>query len=172
MSFLDLMKERYSVRKFSDKKVEDEKLELILEAGRVAPTAKNFQPQRMLVLRSEENIAKLNKLSPCVYGATTAIMVCGDERVAWQNEQDGTDSTPIDTAIVATHMMLEAWELGVGSCWVGVFHHKEAIEMFNVPEGLRPYCILMLGYPKEGCKPAGLHFKKLDKSETVFYEIF
>ena len=85
MSFLDLMKERYSVRKFSDKKVEDEKLELILEAGRVAPTAKNYQPQRMLVLRSEENIAKLNKLSPCVYGATTAIMVCGDERVAWQN---------------------------------------------------------------------------------------
>ena len=69
-------------------------------------------------------------------------------------------------------MMLEAWELGVGSCWVGVFHHKEAIEMFNVPEGLRPYCILMLGYPTETCKPAGLHFKKLDKSETVFYENF
>ena len=79
MSFLELAKERYSVRKFSDKKVEDEKLELILEAGRIAPTAKNYQPQRTLVLRSEENIAKLNKLTPCVYGATTATVTLSAE---------------------------------------------------------------------------------------------
>lgn len=167
---MELAKERYSVRKFSDKKVEDEKLELILEAGRIAPTAKNYQPQRTLVLRSEENIAKLNKLTPCVYGATTALLVCGDKNVAWVNEQDGVNSANVDAAIVATHMMLEAWELGVGSCWVGVFHNEEATEMFELPEGYYPVCILMLGYPADGCKPAGLHFKKVDKEQTVFYD--
>lgn len=172
MSFLELAKERYSVRKFSDKKVEDDKLELILEAGRVAPTAKNYQPQRILVLRSEENIEKLKKLTPCTYGATTALMVCGDTTTAWVNEQDGRNSAIVDASIVATHMMMEAQELGVGSLWAGMFHHKEAMEMFDLPEGVDPFCILMLGYPTEECKPAGLHFKKLDKEKTVFYDKF
>lgn len=116
MTFLELAKERYSVRKFSGKKVEDDKLDLILEAGRIAPTAKNFQPQKTLVVRSEEGIKTLNEQTPCVYGATTALIVCGDTKTAWVNEQDGHNSVFEDASIVATHMMLEAWELGVGSC--------------------------------------------------------
>ena len=172
MTFLELAKERYSVRKFSEQRVEDEKLDLILEAGRIAPTAKNLQSQRILVIRSEEGIKTLNEQTPCVYGATTALLICADKKVSWINEQDGHSSVYEDASIVATHMMLEAWELGVGSCWVGVFHHEELKKAFNIPEDYEPCCILMLGYPKEGCKPSGLHFKKVDKSETVFYDKF
>ncbi len=172
MSFMELAKARYSVRKFSDRKVEDDKLEYILEAGRIAPTAHNLQPQRTLVLRDEEGIELINKATTCHYGATTVLLVCGDRNAAWVNEQDGRNSARVDATIAATHMMLAAEEVGVGSCWIGMFHREETAKLFNLPEGYDPIVILMLGYPTETCKPAGLHFKKLDKEKTVFYDKF
>ena len=106
MDLLELLKKRYSVRKFEDKKVEKEKLDLILEAARVAPTACNFQPQRILVLDNEESLEKLKKCTPYHFHAPLALVVCYDKTTSWKRK-DGDDMGEVDAAIVTTQMMLE-----------------------------------------------------------------
>lgn len=108
MDFLELAKERYSVRKFSDKKVEREKLDAILEAGRCAPTAVNYQPQRVLVLESPEALEKLKGCTPYHFHAPLALLVCYDREASWKRSFDNCDMGAVDAAIVTTQMMLEA----------------------------------------------------------------
>ena len=112
MEFLQLAKERYSMRKFSDRKIEKEKLDLILEDGRISPTAVNFQPQRILVIDSEENLAKLKSCTPYHFHAPLALLVCYDSTVSWKRSYDNKDMGEVDSSIVATQMMLVAVELG------------------------------------------------------------
>lgn len=115
--FLELCKERYSVRSFTDKKVEPEKLEKILEAGRVASTAVNFQPQVIYVLQSPDAIAKISGVTPYMFGAPQALLVCYDEDICWKShkhEEDGHSAGEMDATIVLTQMMLQAWELCIG----------------------------------------------------------
>jgi nitroreductase len=119
MEFEELARNRYSLRKFSPKPVEKEKLDLILEAGRLAPTACNYQPQRILVIKSEEALAKLKKCTPYVFDAPTALLVCYDGKVSWKRGYDGKESGDIDASIVGTHLMMEAAQLGLGTTWVG-----------------------------------------------------
>lgn len=121
MSFLELAKGRHSVRKFSPKAVEQEKLDLILEAGRVAPTAHNNQPQRILVIQQPEEMVKLEDCSPFRFQQTLALLVCYDKLASWKRDFDDTVSGETDASIVATHMMMQAYELGIGSTWVGHF---------------------------------------------------
>lgn len=118
MDFFTLAKNRYSVRKFSERSVEPEKLEKVLEAARVAPTAHNYQPFRIYVLKSKDAIAKIRELTPCAFNAPIVLMVtiCRDEQ--WVNElEKGFLSGQVDAGIIGTHLMLEAWEQGLGSCW-------------------------------------------------------
>ena len=158
MDFLELARARFSVRKFSDRPVEQEKLDRIIEAGRVAPTAKNFQPHRVFIMKSAEAMAKMNALSPCIYGAPMALLFCYDEEEAWHNPQTaGYDSGEMDATIVATHMMLAAWEQGIGSCWVGVFDHDAAAKAFDLPANIKPVSMMPLGYAAEDCVPAPRH---------------
>ena len=115
--FMDLIKDRFSVRSFSDQKVEEEKLDLILEAAKLAPTAKNNQPWRIYLLQSEEALKKINFVCDCIFGSSAVFVICYDIDEAWRSPFDeGNHAGKMDASIVCTHMMLAAWELGIGSC--------------------------------------------------------
>lgn len=172
MDFLTLAKQRYSLRKFSTAAVEQDKLDKILTAAQLAPTAVNYQPQRILVLDGETNREKVKECTQYAFNAPLYLLVCYDNEKSWKRDSDGRDFGNIDAAITATHMMLEAAELGLGTCYVGAFDADKAKEVFNLPENYYPELILPLGYPAENAHPAHLHEKRLDLSETVFYEHF
>lgn len=174
-NFLELAKARYSCRKFVPKMIEDEVLNKILEAGRVSPTAVDFQPQRVLVIRDEESIQKLKQSTKYTFNAPVILMICYDMSEAWKDPFECIDIGTVDATIVATQMMLEAADLGVGSTFVGHFNTKKMTEDFNIPEYLKPVCLLPMGYP---CKehPAGRpcpqHKKRKTLEETVFFDTF
>ena len=115
MDLMNLLKERYSVRNFSDKKVEKEKINAILDAGRLAPTAVNFQPQRILVLESEQSLANLKECTRYHFEAPLAFLICYDNTVSWKRAYDNKDMGEVDASIVATQMMLEITNLGLGT---------------------------------------------------------
>ena len=171
MSFFELAKERFSVRNFSDKAIEEEKLNQIIQAGRVAPTAKNKQPQKIYVLQSKEAVEKVKTLSPCIYDAPTVLLICYDESAVWYNSRrPGYNSGEMDATIVCTHMMFAAWELGVGSCWVGVFDDKEVSATFELPENIKPVALLPIGYPAKDAVPnEKLHNSFRPQEETVIF---
>ena len=154
MDFLELASQRYSVRSYSDRPVEQEKIDLILRAAQLAPTAVNYQPQMIYVLRSEAAMGKINGLCPCIYGAPMVFLVCSDERRTWKSRTErGYSSGEMDCSIVCTHMMLEAWELGLGSVWVRLFDVKAVADAFGLPPYVKPVCLLPVGYAAEDSVP-------------------
>lgn len=167
MDFLSLAAERYSVRAFSDRPVEEEKLQKVLESGRLAPTAKNNQPQRIYVLKSPAALETVQTLTPCAFGAPVVLMVCGDTKEAWAHPDTGHASTEMDVSIVTTHMMLEAWEQGLGSTWVCRFDTERARTAFHLPETVQPFCLLPIGYAAETAQPSPNHGKRKQLEETV-----
>ncbi len=170
--FRHLAASRYSVRKFSDKPVEKEMRDIILEAGRVAPTACNYQPQRILVLENAAALAKLKECTPYHFDAPLALLICYDKSVSWKRKYDGNDEGTVDASIVTTQMMLQAFELGIGSTWVGSFDPRKAREVFGLPDNYIPVAILPLGYPADGAKPAPQHANREPLKKTVFYNEF
>lgn len=172
MDFSTLVKERYSVRKFSGNKVEQQKLDTVLEAGRLAPSACNYQPHRVLVIESDEARAKIKKCTPCDFSAPVILLVCYDKSVSAKRKVDGKDYGEVDASIVTTQMMLQAAEIGLGTTWVGHFDPAKIIENFDLPENLVPVALLPLGYPAEDAAPIELHFSRKPIEETVFYNHF
>lgn len=171
MSFSDLVKARYSVRRFDSREIEKEKLLAILEAGRLAPTGCNYQPQRILVLRGED-LERFEGCSPCRYGAPVVLAVCYDNTVSWKS-RTGRDIGDVDGTIVLTSMMYQAQELGIGSLMVGMYKEPLLRERFSIPENYEIVCLLMLGYPDEACEPhPQLHESRKPLEETVFYGSF
>ena len=145
LSFLELAKSRYSVRKYQNRAVEADKLTAILEAGRVAPTAANKQPCTFLVLNDREAIEKLGRAcSP--HGAPLAIIVCADKRIAWVRPFDRASMIEVDSTIAADHIMMCAQDLGLSSCWITYFDPTIVCEIFNIPDNLMPVNILAIGY--------------------------
>lgn len=170
MEFLELAKKRYSVRKFSDKPVEAEKLAKVLEAGNIAPTAKNQQPHRIYVLKSPESIAKMAKHTPCLYGAKTALLFTYDVNEEWQNPMEqGIHSGVEDVSIVATHIMLEAADLGLGTCWVNFFPNSKAEKEFGLPDNEKAVLVMPIGYAADDAKPAPGHEACKPIENTVKY---
>ena len=158
MTFLELASSRYSVRKFSHKTVEQEKIDAILSAARVSPTACNNQPQKIFVVRTPAMVEKLRSVCKCTFGADLIFVVGYDESRSWKNKlMPGYETGETDAAIVCTHMMLEAWELGIGSCWVGLFNSDQVREALGIPEGIRITALLPAGYPAEDSAPLSLH---------------
>ena len=157
MDFLELAKERYSLRMFDGRPLSDEDIEKMLTAANFAPTAKNNQPQRIFVLKSEESIKKLNECTKCGFGCKTAFLICYDKNVSWKRFFDSADSGYVDSAIVATHMMLTATDIGAGSTMVMYYDPQKAIELFNIPENLVPVCFLVCGYPANDAVPNERH---------------
>ena len=168
MSFATLIKERFSVRKYSSHPVEDEKIAGILEAAKVAPTAANRQPQKIYVLKSEDSRKKLAQVCGCTFDAPVIFVIAYDEERAWHNKlMPGYNSGETDAAIVCTHMMLQAWELGLGSCWVGWFSSDQVKEALELPEGEVVSAILPVGYAEEGAEAGPMHLAYRDDEEMV-----
>lgn len=158
MSFLDMAKARFSVRDYTKQEVEAEKLEMILEAAHVAPTAANLQPVRLFVVKSEEGLSAVAK-SANIYGAPVAIVVCVDKGKAWKRPFDGMVTADIDASILTDHMMLAATDLGLGSVWICFFKPDVLKRELGLPENLEPVNILALGYSAEMAADKDRHEK-------------
>ena len=169
MDFLELAKARYSVRKFKDEAISEEHMNRILEAANVAPTGCNYQPQRIYVISSEEGIAKLNSVCKCIFGAKTVLIFAYDKDEDWKNRlEEGVHSGVQDVSIVATHAMMEAWECGVGSCWVNFFAPTQLHDVMGLPENEEVVLIMPIGYPADDAEPrADMHFGHKDIDQTV-----
>ena len=169
MEFLQLSEARYSLRKFSDRPVEAEKLAAILEAGRNAPTAHNLQPQRIFALRSPEALEKADACTTAHFHPPVILVVAYDPEAAWKRETDGKNHGEIDASIAATQMMLEAADLGLGTTYVGMFEPEKLLAAFPEMAGLCPIAMLPLGYPAEGAHPSRLHADRKPLEELVKY---
>lgn len=168
MNFIDLAKQRYSCRSYKQTPVEKEKLDMILEAGRIAPTAKNNQPQRIYVLQSEEALNQIRSITSCAFNAPIVLMIAYNAEEEWTNPlEEGIHSGVEDASIVAAHMMLEASELNLATCWVNRFPNSETAKAFSLPENLKPVLLMPLGYPAD--KPSPRHFERKDTDEIVQY---
>ena len=172
MDFEKLITDRYSVRSFRPEHLPQEVVDKILEAGHKAPTGCNYQPQRILVLNTDESIAKLKECTKCHFNAPTAMLVCHNKEESWVRKYDGALSSPVDAVIVATHMMLAAHNEGIGCCWVMHFDPAAMRETFHIPDHIEPVALLVMGYPADDAKPLDLHFQTRPIDETVFYEDF
>jgi nitroreductase len=169
MDFAQLSAARYSLRKFSDRPVEQEKLDQILEAGRNAPTAHNFQPQRIFVLQTSEALEKADGCMGSHFHPPVILVVAYDPETAWHRETDGKNHGEIDATIAATQMMLQAADLGLGTTYVGMFEPEKLLAAFPEMAGLNPIAMLPLGYPAEGAHPARLHSDRKPLEELVKY---
>lgn len=170
MNFLELARARYSVRSFSGEKVKPEHLDYILEAGRCANSAKNLQPQEILVVQSEEKLEAVNRVYR-TFGAGTVLVCCGRRDVAWTNPFSGWNSAETDVAICVSHMMLAAAEIGVGSTWICYFDPEKLRAELGLDESLTPFCLLPLGYAdqSEASAPSLRHSERKELSQTVKY---
>lgn len=170
MDFIDLAKARFSVRDFDGKPVDDDILSKIVAAGQCAPTAKNLQPQKVYIIKSRESLDKINSVCQCIYGATTVIMMCFDEDTVWHNPfHNEITSGEIDAAIMLTHMMLEAKDLGIDSCWVCRFDPEEVRQIMGLPKNIHVVSLLPIGYAKAGVVPSERHYQR--KRESDIFDI-
>lgn len=168
MEFENVIRKRTSVRKFSDKKLEQTKLDKILEAGRIAPTAKNNQPFKIFVVNSDEGLMKIDNATRCRYGAKTVLIVCGNREEAYHKGDYSTYE--MDSCIVATHMMLEATNMDVDNIWIESFDESILRKEFDIPSDYTPICLLPLGYKTEDCPINPLHEKRKNIEELVEYK--
>lgn len=155
MGYLDLARARYSCRSFEDRPVEQAVVDAIVEAGRIAPSACNNHPTRVMVLDTPELLEKAAACQPrfardgSIFGAPLVFLICSVTDDAWVRPYDQMNSSEIDTSIVCDQMMMEATEQGLGTCWVCHFKPEVAQEQFNLSKGVYPYHMLVCGYPAD-----------------------
>ena len=166
-TFIELAKSRYSVRNFKSQPIEPEKMAQILEAGRIAPTAHNNQPQRIKVITAAEDLTKVDECTSCRYGAPAVLLVCYDKNTCWTRKFDGAGSGEVDAGIVTTHLMLAAQELGLGTCWVMYFDAAKATDLFSLPAHIAPVAMLPVGYPAEDAAPSPMHGTRLPLDDII-----
>ncbi len=169
MEFKEVIRNRYSCKKYSDRQVETEKLAAILEAGRLAPTAKNLQEQHVYVLQSAEALAKVDAVTPCRYGAPTVLVVAFDAENVFTYPGGKRDSGVEDATIVATHMILAAADEGVDSCWINFLDPEKLAKIIGLPENEEVLMVLDLGYAADGVGPQPNHTSRKPLEETVSY---
>ena len=169
MEFREVIKNRYSCKKYSPRVPEAEKLNAVLEAGRLAPTAKNLQEQHVYVLQSPEALAKLDAVTPCRYGAPVVLLVAFDRGSVFTYPGGRRDSGVEDASIVATHLLLAAADAGLDSCWINYFDPDRLAEALGLPENEEALMLLDLGYAAEGAGPLPNHSSRKPLSETVSY---
>lgn len=169
MEFTEVVKNRYSCKKYGERKLEAEKLNAILEAGRLAPTAKNLQEQHIYVLQSKEALAKVDELTPCRYGAPVVVCVAFDSKNVFTYPGEKRDSGVEDASIVATHMILAATDQGVDSCWINFFDPEKMAKSLGLPENEEILMLMDLGYAAEGAGPLPNHDSRKPLTETVTY---
>jgi len=171
MSFIDLAKKRYSVRSYLPKPVEEEKLMRVLEAGRVAPSAVNYQPYFFVVVRDEEKRRDIatSYPRPWILQAPVVIVICADHSRSWRRK-DGKDHADIDAAIAIDHMTLEAAEAGLGTCWVCAFDAMLCHQILNLPPHIETIALLPLGYPADSADPDRHEKGRKNLDDLVFWD--
>ncbi len=170
MNIKEAIAKRYSERTYKSKRVSTEELFQVLEAGRLAPSACNFQPWKFVVVSEDTNIERISTAYPREWfkSAPQMIIVCGDHNEGWKRKHsDNKDHTDIDVAIAADHMTLMATELGLATCWVCAFDPKIIREILELPNEVEPIVILTIGYPASAI-PEAKNRKPI--KEVVFLE--
>lgn len=167
MKFMDLIKGRYSVRRYESKPVEGEKLEKILEAVRVAPTAANKQPFKFIVVNTEGREEELKTIYGAEWFTQAPLVICGCAvpEEGWVR-RDGKNYSEVDVKIAMDHLILEATNLGLGTCWIAAFNADAARKVLNLPEGVEPVLFTTLGYPADEPQPK----TRKELSQIVHYE--
>lgn len=172
--YLNLVARRYSCRRFLDQQISDDDLNVLLEAARRSPSARNLQPTRLCVVQSPEGLAKVDRCTACRYGAPTVIIAAYDERCSSHpvppKGPETCDFGDIDTTIALTNMENAAASLGLAACWVGAFDHDLVRELFCVPESYRLVDLLMVGHPD--MEPSPKHAERRSADELVARETF
>ncbi len=169
MEFKEVIRKRYSCKKYDARQVEADKLAAILEAGRLAPTAKNLQEQHVYVIQSADALAKIDGVTPCRYGAPTVLVVAFDKNNVFTYPGDKRDSGIEDATIVATHMILAAADEGVDSCWINFFDPEKMAKALDLPENEEILMVLDLGYAAPGAGPLAIHTNRKPLKDTVTY---
>lgn len=169
-SFYELAAARYSVRDFRPDPIPERDLATILTCARIAPSAKNTRPHKIYVLQSEEALRKVRALTPCAFNAPTVLLIGFDtERECKTQRLGGRRFGEVDAAIVTTHMMLCAWDLGIASCYVGWFDPEQVRAAFGLPETVQLTGMLPIGYAAEGVVPNERHTVLRAPEETIAY---
>lgn len=148
-SFLELTKERFSVREYLPKEIEPEKLAYVMECVRMAPSACNNQPWRFFVIKDRavlERVIHPAYNRPWIQTAPMVIVCCGDHAESWKRRSDGVDHAAIDVAIATEHLCLAAAELGLGTCWVCNFDVPAVAQGLSLPDNLEPMVLIPIGY--------------------------
>ncbi len=166
--FETVIRKRTATRKFKNKEVPKHLIDKILEAGRLAPTAKNLQPQKILVVTSKEGLKLIDEVSPCRYNAPCVMVVCSDKSKAFIKEDSSTYI--VDASIVATHMMLEATNVGIDNIWIEMFDKKKLKEVFQLDKDIFPICLLPMGYKSDDYLGNPNHLIRKNIKEMVEYK--
>lgn len=170
MTFTELAEARYSVRQFSNKPVEPQKLKTVLEAARLAPTAKNLQAYHIYVVQSQAGMEKMRKLTPCHYGAPVVLIFAKNTQEEWHHPQEPERTSGVqDASIVATHAMLAATEQGLGTCWLNFFSPKEVSRAYHLPDYEIPVLLMPIGYAAADSVPADRHQARKGLENLVTY---
>ena len=172
MDFLQLAKKRFSAREYLEKEVSQEDLRYILEAGRIAPSANNFQPWKFIVIQEKENLHNVHQLYHRAWfkSAPVVILILADHQQSWKRSIDGKDHAAIDATIAADHITLAATQRGLATCWICNFFIHETIRHFNLPDNLEPIAFLSLGYPKQRADENRHSDKRKPFEEVIYFE--
>ena len=154
-SFLELSESRFSVREYSQKPVEQEKIDKLLGVAQL--------------ITKEEHKQQLTTVTKYTFNATLFFLVCSDKTKAWKHRTEEIYSTEIDGSIVVENIILEAHDLGLGSVIVRSFQTEKLKQLFGIPENMVPIALLPIGYPKEGTQPSEKHFERKELKEMVEY---
>jgi nitroreductase len=169
VDFLELARQRYSVRAYKSQPLESEKLEKVLEAARLAPTACNLQPFQLIVIHTKGREAELRRIysESWFVQAPLVICVCAVPSQSW-NRRDGKNYCIVDVTIAMDHLILAAADQGLGTCWIGAFNPEEARKILRLPNDVEPIAFTPLGYPND--QPGHNHLSRKSMNELVRYE--
>lgn len=172
MELMTVLTQRFSHRKFEPTPVPHDKLQQLLIAAQIAPTAHNYQPFHIYVLQGELAESVLPRITPCNYNAPLNLIVTKDVHASWKNKNNGYDGADIDVGIVGTHIMLAAEDLGLGCCWIGMLKFDVIADILGLPQNEVPIAMFEIGYPTENAAPAPMHheYKSLDQLVTYVTE--
>ncbi|MDR1183670.1 MAG: nitroreductase family protein [Coriobacteriales bacterium] len=166
-TFAELVTARYSVRKFGETPVEQEKIDQLLKVAQIAPTAHNNQPQRLIPVTTPEKLGLIDQSTPCRAGAPLVFIIGYDRDACWVRPFDGEISGIVDASVITTHLMLEATDLGLGSVWVMHFDPSKLRELFELPDNIIPVALLSVGYSAPDAEPSPRHFESKPLEDLI-----
>jgi nitroreductase len=170
-NFLNLVEQRKSIRSYKDIEVEKEKLDYIIEAFRLAPSAKNLQPWKLVIVTDKnikEKLFTACKSQPSIVEAPIVIAACAKEEEAYGVMGGYMNSFAIDIALAFEHLMLAATEQGLGTCWIGAFFEKDVKDILGVPENVRVVALTPIGYPND----SGRERKRKPVEDIISYNSY